>query len=197
MHARYDAKPTGGTSTKFTVAFTVPDGKIIQVTGVVQGSEIEGKTLWPDDGGEISTSKFRGRRILGQLDGRQYDVEFRLEDEASDGPDSDAEELERTEILEDPPEPVVFPEGLSDRLAFVGGAFESRTSSSQGFILAHFADDEYEGTIRFIASAMSDSHGTLEWTGTAEKEEITGFVVWTRPDGLVMQYSFFGRRVLG
>ena len=46
----------------------------------------------------------------------------------------------------------------------------------------------------FTAEQASDTQGRYVWSGTIHEDDMRGKLVWTKPDGTVLTYTFKGNR---
>ena len=75
-----------------------------------------------------------------------------------------------------------------DTLVFKNGSFDSTECQKYGFKPAAYTGDGGS----FSATAKSDNEGTMEWSGTIKRDQISGKTVWTKPAQPAYTYSFVG-----
>ena len=84
---------------------------------------------------------------------------------------------------------------FEDTLVFKAGMLESAKLKKEGF-----KETEYEADVRggqiatFTANGKGGKGGAAKWTGTMAAGELTGTLVWTKADGMEVNYNFKGRR---
>lgn len=70
--------------------------------------------------------------------------------------------------------------GDDDRLVFEGGFFTSRACEDYGFFRTEYALEHGPEGVRFHATAISPSHGRMEWRGVVQGDLLKAHVVWTK-----------------
>jgi hypothetical protein len=80
---------------------------------------------------------------------------------------------------------------FGEDVLFLEGAFSAAASAMYGFAPANYTLNNNT----FTVTLTSDNHGTQVWTGSTGSTRLTGTLVWTKPDGRVLHYTFSGRPV--
>lgn len=191
--ARAGSAPSG--STRFEATFVTPEGHSVRIEGVVRGSHIEGSIRWLDPEYQ-ETWKFSGTRAEGLLDGTRFSIEIESDESSLPFERNESEEPEESSNPWEYALPEEFSQG-SDLLVFERGGFESKNCSAVGFSRTSYSAAEYGGAITFAASGACEMVGTVDWSGTVEDDNIEGEIRWTNLDGMVVYYSFTGKRVTG
>jgi hypothetical protein len=84
---------------------------------------------------------------------------------------------------------------FAETFTFTGDTFSTKTMSAQGFGGAPYQEDvRAYGPATFTATQTSSTQGKLEWAGTTAGQDMTGTVVWTKPDGTVIHYDYTGNK---
>ena len=77
-----------------------------------------------------------------------------------------------------------------DTLVLKNGKFHSPACDPYGFLPAPY---RVEGST-WISDTESKTDGKIHWHGEASGDSMTGRMVWTKPDGSVLNYTFSGSR---
>ena len=77
-----------------------------------------------------------------------------------------------------------------DTLVLRRGLFHSTGCDAFGFPATPYKAD---GDL-FVCDALSPKDGKLHWHGEVSGADVSGQMVWTKPDGVVLRYRFEGRR---
>ncbi|HYO10857.1 MAG TPA: hypothetical protein VER17_17970 [Tepidisphaeraceae bacterium] len=85
---------------------------------------------------------------------------------------------------------------FKDTFTFKGMQFTSEACNKKhGFKSAEYTEDTRGGiAATFKCEAKSDKQGTATWTGTSTGSSIKGELVWKKPDGTELRYSFTGEK---
>ena len=79
-----------------------------------------------------------------------------------------------------------------EEVLFLEGTFSAAASAMYGFAPATYTLENGA----FNIALTSNAHGTQVWTGTRSGQVLNGTLVWTKPDGRVLRYTFTGEPAL-
>jgi hypothetical protein len=84
----------------------------------------------------------------------------------------------------------------TDTITFKEAKFKSEVFEKRGFKPVAYEEDTRRGGLGgFTAEMTSEKEGKLKWTGTVTASEIRGDVVWTKPDGTTITYTYNGEKL--
>jgi hypothetical protein len=84
---------------------------------------------------------------------------------------------------------------FDDTLTFTPTKFSSKYLADHGFKPADYQEDvRMYGPAKFNSTQTSDKEGKIDWEGTADANELTGTMTWTRKDGTVIHYDIQGSK---
>lgn len=83
-------------------------------------------------------------------------------------------------------------ESSKDTLVFADGTFRSVGCDQYGFTAAPYTATEEGEQVGFTASAMSETEGKMDWTGTVAGDGIEGEVTWAKGGQDAIDYEFTG-----
>jgi len=82
---------------------------------------------------------------------------------------------------------------FDDTLTFTPDKFSSKYLADHGFKPADYTEDvRMFGPAKFTSTQHSDTEGKIDWQGTADANELTGTMTWTKKDGTEIHYDFTG-----
>jgi hypothetical protein len=79
---------------------------------------------------------------------------------------------------------------IEDTLVLKNGKFHSPACDPYGFLPAPY---RVEGST-WISDTESKTDGKIHWHGEASGDSMTGWMVWTKLDGSMLNYTFTGSR---
>ena len=84
-----------------------------------------------------------------------------------------------------------------DRIRFEKGRFTSPLFQPKGFPTSNYTlTEEKDGPVIWETMQTSEAEGTLSWHGELGGDAMHGVASWRRPDGVVVDYTFAGRKVV-
>ena len=80
---------------------------------------------------------------------------------------------------------------FKDVLTFKGDQFMSKAMEKHGFKSTKYEENQQYGlAATFKAEAKSEKNGTVTWTGQASANQMKGELVWKKPDGTELHFTF-------
>lgn len=80
-----------------------------------------------------------------------------------------------------------------DMLVFKGNTLSCEWCSKRGFKPVEYEEDTRRfGPAKFEGVGKSKDAGQAKWTGTVTGGAISGDIVWTKPDGTELRYTYTG-----
>lgn len=85
---------------------------------------------------------------------------------------------------------------FKDILIFKGSTFTSTESKKFGFETGVYEEDVHPGGIGGFSATLKSktTYGTMKWTGLVAASELTGNMVWTKKDGVKLNFTFKGSK---
>jgi hypothetical protein len=84
---------------------------------------------------------------------------------------------------------------IDETITFTPSKMSTKKLGDHGFGPADYQEDlRAFGPAKFTCTQTSDKEGKLEWSGFTTGSDIQGTMVWTKKDGLTIQYDFQGSR---
>ena len=84
-----------------------------------------------------------------------------------------------------------------DRIRFEKGRFTSPLFKPKGFSTSNYTlTEEKDGPVIWETMQTSEAEGTLYWHGELGGDAMHGVASWRRPDGVVVDYTFAGRKMV-
>ena len=84
-----------------------------------------------------------------------------------------------------------------DRIRFEKGRFTSPLFKPKGFSTSNYTlTEEKDGPVIWETMQTSEAEGTLSWRGELGGQTMHGVASWRKPDGIVVNYTFAGSRVV-
>jgi hypothetical protein len=80
---------------------------------------------------------------------------------------------------------------FKDVLTFKGDQFMSKAMEKHGFKAMKYEENQQYGlAATFKAEGKSEKNGSVTWTGQASANQMKGELVWKKPDGKELHYTF-------